>query len=98
MNGGALPRGLRGARARAVGAWASGGGGTRAALAVAGVAAAALIGAFLFGAWHVLVGGFVKGNWRAGAFGVALAAASGALLWIEVAVGRRLLTRGPGRS
>jgi hypothetical protein len=50
-----------------------------------------LAGAFLFGAWHVLFGGFVKGNWRAGAFGVALAAVSAALLAGEAALARRLL-------
>lgn len=39
----------------------------------------------------MLFGGFVKGNWRAGGFGVALAAVAGVLLWIEAAVVRRLL-------
>jgi hypothetical protein len=58
---------------------------------IGGAIAAALAGAFLFGAWHVLFGGFVKGNWRAGAFGVALAAISGALLAIAAALARRLL-------
>ena len=50
----------------------------------------ALAGAFLFGAWHVLFGGFVKGNWRAGGFGVVLALASGALLWADALVILRL--------
>jgi hypothetical protein len=31
----------------------------------------------------------VKGNWRAGGFGVVLAAVTGALLWIEAAIVRR---------
>lgn len=39
----------------------------------------------------MLFGGFVKGNWRAGGFGVALAAVAGVHLWIEAAVVRRLL-------
>ena len=71
--------------------WASGGRGRRAGIVVAGTIAAVLAGAFLFGAWHVLFGGFVKGNWRAGAFGVALAAVSAALLAGEAALARRLL-------
>ncbi|HEY4945700.1 MAG TPA: hypothetical protein VIH94_06080 [Candidatus Limnocylindrales bacterium] len=71
--------------------WASGGLGRRAGIVIGGAIAAALAGAFLFGAWHVLFGGFVKGNWRAGAFGVALAAISGALLAIAAALARRLL-------
>jgi hypothetical protein len=60
-------------------------------MVIGGTIAAVLAGAFLFGAWHVLFGGFVKGNWRAGAFGVALAAVSGALLAGEAALARRLL-------
>jgi hypothetical protein len=71
--------------------WASGGRGRRAGIVVAGTIAAVFAGAFLFGAWHVLFGGFVKGNWRAGAFGVALAAVSAALLAGEAALARRLL-------
>ncbi len=71
--------------------WVRGGRPTRVALALAGVVAAALLGAFLFGLWHVLFGGVVRGNWGAGRFGIALAAISGALLVLEVAVGRRLL-------
>ena len=78
-------------RERLAGAWATGGRGRRAGIVVGGTIAAALAGAFLFGAWHVLFGGFVKGNWRAGAFGVALAAVSAALLAGEAALARRLL-------
>ena len=78
-------------RERLAAGWASGGRGRRAAIVVGGTVAAALAGAFLFGAWHVLFGGFVKGNWRAGAFGGALAAVSAALLAGEAALARRLL-------
>ena len=78
-------------RERLAAGWASGGRGRRAAIVVGGTVAAALAGAFLFGAWHVLFGGFVKGNWRAGAFGVALGAVSVALLAGEAALARRLL-------
>ena len=69
----------------------AGGTRTRVALALAGVVAVALLGAFFFGLWHVLFGGFVRGNWGAGRFGIALAAISGALLVVEVTIGRRLL-------
>jgi hypothetical protein len=70
-------------------AWRSAGTGRRIAIAVFGVLALALLGAFLFGAWHVLFGGVVKGNWRAGGFGLALASASGVLLWIDAIALRR---------
>ncbi len=77
-------------RARTRIAWVGGGSRQRALVGVGLFAAAALAGAFLFGTWHVLFGGFVKGNWRAGGFGVVLAVVSGTLLWIEtVLVGRR---------
>ena len=85
----------REARARVTTAWARGGAATRITLALAVALAAALIGAFLFGLWHVVVGGFLKGNWNAGGFGIALASVAGVLLWIEAAVARRLLPRGP---
>ena len=78
-------------RTRARIAWAGGGPRQRALVGVSVVAAAALAGALLFGAWHVFYGGFVKGNWRACGFGVVLAAVAGILLWIEAAVVRRLL-------
>jgi hypothetical protein len=82
---------VAGARARVGAAWAGGGTGARVAIAVGAVAAIALVGAFLFGMVHVVVGGFVKGNWRAGAFGVALAGATGLLLGVEALVARRRL-------
>jgi hypothetical protein len=85
----------REARSRMTRAWARGGPGTRIALALAVALAAALLGAFLFGLWHVVVGGFLKGNWNAGGFGIALASVAGVLLWIEAAIARRLLPRGP---
>ncbi len=72
-------------------AWAGGGSRQRALVGVGLLAAAALAGAFLFGAWHVLFGGFVRGNWRAGGFGVVLAGVAGTLLGIEATIGRRLL-------
>ena len=70
-------------------AWALGGPRQRAIVGAGLVAAAVLSGAFLFGAWHIVFGGLVKGNWRAGAFGVVLALASGTLLWLETVVVRR---------
>jgi hypothetical protein len=86
----------REARSRMTGAWAGGGTGKRLVLALAVALAAALLGAFLFGLWHVVVGGFLKGNWKAGGFGFALASVAGVLLWIEAAIARRLLP--PGAS
>jgi hypothetical protein len=83
----------RAARARTARAWARGGPANRVVLALAGVLAVGLLGAFLFGLWHVVVGGFLKGNWNAGGFGIALASVAGVLLWIEAAVARRLLPR-----
>ncbi len=81
----------REARRRVGLAWSRGGAMTRVALAAAGVIAAGLLAAFLFGVWHVVVGGFVRGNWNAGGFGFALAGVAGVLLWIEAAIARRLL-------
>lgn len=52
----------------------------RAIGAVAFLVVGFLAGAFLFGVWHVIVGGAIRGNWRAGGFGVVLAAVTGALL------------------
>ncbi len=82
---------LRDSRGRIGEGWARGGSRLRVALALAGVLAAALLGALLFGLWHVLFGGFVKGNWRAGGFGIALAGMAAVLLWIEASIARRLL-------
>jgi hypothetical protein len=87
----------REARRRIATAWARGGIPTRIALGVAIVVAAALLGAFLFGLWHVVVGGFVNGNWNAAGFGFALAGVAGAMLWIEAAIAQRLLP-GLGRG
>ena len=74
-------------------AWGRAGSLGRIGLAIASVVALALLGAFLFGFWHVLAGGLYKGNWRAGGFGVALASVSGVLLWIDAIVLRRLGAR-----
>jgi hypothetical protein len=75
-------------------AWRRAGTPGRVGLALASLAALALLGAFVFGLWHVLFGGLVRGNWRAGGFGIALASASGVLLWIDAIVLRRLGARG----
>jgi hypothetical protein len=81
----------REARRRVAAAWARGGTAIRVVLVLAVALAVALLGAFLFGLWHVVVGGFLKGNWDAGGFGIALASVAGVLLWIEAAIARRLL-------
>jgi hypothetical protein len=73
------------------GAWRAGSGRDRLLLAAWAAIAALLTGAFLFGAWHVLMGWLIKGNPRAGAFGVALAAVTGAGLAVSAVVGRRIL-------
>lgn len=73
--------------------WGRTHGAARIALVVGIVAGAALLGGLLFGAWHVLFGGFVKGNWRAGGFGVALALACGVLLVVDAAALRAVLGR-----
>ena len=72
---------LRDAGRFIAGRWVRGGRPTRVALALAGVVAAALLGAFFFGLWHVLFGGVVRGNWGAGRFGIALAVISGPSSW-----------------
>ncbi len=74
-------------------AWTTGSGGRRATILAGGAVTALLAAAFLFGAWHLLFGGFVKGNWRAGAFGLTLAGACGVLLAGEAALLRRRLAR-----
>jgi hypothetical protein len=67
----------------------------RLALLVAGLA---LAGAAAFGLWHVVVGGLINGNPRAGAFGAVLAAVSLAALAILSAVtGRGPVRRLAGR-
>ena len=80
---------------RFMAAWEHGHSGTRVALAIAGLLAAALLGAFLFGLWHVVVGGFLNGNWNAAGFGFALASVAGVLLWIEASIARRFLPSAP---
>ena len=42
-------------------------------------AVAILVGATLFGLWHVVVGGLIHGNARAAGFGVVLATLAGGL-------------------
>ena len=74
-------------------AWRRAGVPGRVALAVASVVALCLLGAFLFGLWHVLLGGLLRGNWQAGGFGIALASAAGVLLWLDAIVLRRLGAR-----
>jgi uncharacterized membrane protein YedE/YeeE len=73
--------------------WSRTHGATRIALAVGILVGAVLLGGLLFGVWHVLFGGFVKGNWRAGGFGVVLACTCGVLLAVDVAVVRAILGR-----
>ena len=84
----------REARRRVAAAWTRGGIAIRVVLVLAVALAVVLLGAFLFGLWHVVVGGFLKGNWDAGGFGIALASVAGVLLWIEAAIARRLLPAG----
>jgi hypothetical protein len=81
----------REARRRVVSAWQRGRIAARIALAIGIVTAAGLLGAFLFGLWHVVVGGFLRGNWNAAGFGFALAGVTGILLWIEASIARRHL-------
>jgi len=57
---------------------------------VLALVAVALVGALAFGLWHLVVGGFVNGNPRAGEFGAVLAAVAGALLVTVRAISRRL--------
>jgi hypothetical protein len=59
---------------------------------VAGLVAV-LIGATLVGLWHLIVGGLVNGNPRAGTFGFLLAAVAGSFLG-GLAVGLRRLRPG----
>jgi len=51
------------------------------------IAAAVLLGALAFGLWHLVVGGLISGNPRAGAFGAGLALAAG----ISLLVGTRVI-------
>lgn len=54
------------------------------------VATVVLASATAFGLWHLVVGGLVNGNPRAGAFGAVLAAVAGGLLAAVLAARRRL--------
>ena len=47
-------------------------------------AAVVLVGAALFGIWHVIVGGMLHGNLRAAVFGFVLATVAGGLLAVVV--------------
>lgn len=53
------------------------------------VVALALLGATAFGLWHLVVGGVINGNWRAGTFGVVLAIAAGVPLLLGAWIRRR---------
>ena len=88
---GALGRRLGTTRIAAT--WSTGDPGHRAAILLGGAIGATLLGAFLFGAWHLLVGYVVNGNPRAGIFGLALATVAGILLVAVVAIARRRLPR-----
>ena len=55
-----------------------------------GVVAAALVGATLFGLWHVVVGGLIHRNAAAGGFGAALSLVAGGLLAVSVVGLRRM--------
>jgi hypothetical protein len=80
---------LRRASERFASAWRRSAGRDRLMIAACAVVSAVLAGMFLFGAWHVLFGGLVRGNPRAAAFGVALAAVSGLALAVVGLLGRR---------
>jgi divalent metal cation (Fe/Co/Zn/Cd) transporter len=54
---------------------------------------ALLLGAAAFGLWHVVVGGLVNGNPRAGGFGLGLAAGSAVLLAVVAVLRRRTRSR-----
>ena len=58
----------------------------RALLVLAGVV---LAGATAFGVWHIVVGGLVNGNPRAGTFGLVLALAAGLPLLAGIWLARR---------
>jgi membrane protease YdiL (CAAX protease family) len=67
--------------------------GTSGRRVIAAVLVAVLIGATLFGLWHLIVGGLLNGNPRAGTFGFLLAAVAGSFLG-GLAVGLRRLRPG----
>ena len=53
------------------------------------IVAAVLLGAALFGLWHLVVGGIINGNPRAGTFGLVLALAAGVPLIVGTWAVRR---------
>ena len=88
-----VPAAAQAGVAAARGQWVVADGRGRVLIAGGLVVGAFLTGAFLFGVWHVLFGGFIKWNWRAGLFGFVLAAVSGALLALEATFWRKLARR-----
>ncbi|MEA2630115.1 MAG: hypothetical protein QOE66_334 [Chloroflexota bacterium] len=58
----------------------------------------ALLGATAFGLWHLVVGGVIDGNWRAGTFGVGLALTAGVPLLLGAWILRRRRRRGRSRA
>lgn len=83
----------RGALDRVTAAWRRSGTGGRVVIVAVGTTGAALAGACLFGLWHVVVGGLVRGNVRAAEFGVVLAAVTGIGLAGLARLAGRLLAR-----
>jgi hypothetical protein len=59
---------------------------------VIAIATVALVGAALFGLWHLVVGGFINGNPRAGTFGLVLAIVAG----VPLVLGTWLIRRRRG--
>ncbi len=57
------------------------------------IAALVLAGATAFGLWHLVVGGLINGNPRAGAFGLVLALTAGLILVVGAWVVRRRRSR-----
>ena len=49
-----------------------------------------LAAATAFGLWHVIIGGLIGGNPRAGVFGVILGAVAGTVLATVIVLGRRI--------
>lgn len=66
---------------------------TRPTRVLLAIAAVALIGATAFGLWHLVVGGLINGNPRAGTFGLFLALAAGTSLLVGAWIARRRRSR-----